>query len=128
MTETGRMPADGVSFHVIHAISVEKCMNQLFKQNSLPVRCLLWGTGKTFNKNYYIVKYFETLGEITVVGITSNDPLHSEIGGYKFIPKCELNISDVDAVIIMDEKIKSHKIASKIIKKAQIRSSNHFLP
>ena len=78
-------------------------------EKNKPVRCLLWGTGRTFREQYYTIKYYELTGEITVSGITSNNPLHSEIGGYTFIKKDQIDTASFDIIIIMatsKEKIK----------------------
>ncbi len=67
----------------------------------MSLRCLLWGSGTTFYQYYHTIRSYESLGEILVCGVTSNDPIYSEIGGYSFIRKNEINNNDFDIVIVM---------------------------
>lgn len=48
-------------------------------------KCLIWGTGTVFNKNYYLIKYYELINQITIVGVTSKDKYYKSFYGYKFI-------------------------------------------
>lgn len=66
-----------------------------------PIRCLLWGSGSAFRDNYQTIKYFESSDIIQVYGVTSNAPIYSEIGGYKFVSKDMLDASSFDVVIVM---------------------------
>lgn len=65
------------------------------------IKCLLWGSGKAFNQYYYVIKHYELLGEISVCGVTSNEPLYAEIGGFAVIEKENIDKTDFDIVIAM---------------------------
>lgn len=73
--------------------------NRLIQQHAY--RCLLWGSGSGLLNNYHLIKCYELSGKISVCGITSNNPLHSEIGGYPLIEKKSINKEEFDRVIIM---------------------------
>lgn len=79
-------------------------------------KCLLWGTGDCFNKNVNLVRYYELLGQFEVIGVTSNSTMYSEILGYKFIRKMELDKSIFDFVLIMAEGAKVLEIYREIEK------------
>lgn len=67
------------------------------------MKCLVWGTGIIYSQNINILKYYELLGNIKIVGVTSNNMLFAEVLGYPSIYK--ENIKDVffDVVIVMGE-------------------------
>ncbi len=69
--------------------------------NYKPVKCLLWGTGKAFWEYYYLIKYYEFTGELCVCGVTSSDSFYSDVGGYHFIDKADIDYEIFDVVIIM---------------------------
>lgn len=93
------------------------------------MRCLIWGTGIIYSQNINIIKYYEMLGTIEVVGVTSNTTAFRGILGYSYI--CKKHIKDLlfDIVVVMangttfseirkeaiglgidEEKIISHKV------------------
>ncbi len=64
-------------------------------------RCLLWGNGNAFLEYYNLIKNLELTGQICVCGITSNDLMYSEMGGYPVLDKESIRNDDYDIVIIM---------------------------
>ena len=86
--------------------------------DTMPIRCLLWGGGNVFRDYYHVVKYYETLGDITVYGVTSNDSLYDTLGGYRFIHKKCIDYRNFDAVIIMSTQ---KNLTDEIITEAQAR-------
>lgn len=67
-------------------------------------KCILWGTGITFTQNINLVKYYECIGHIKVVGITSNDCIYDKILDWQFINKSDIENIDFDLIIIMEDK------------------------
>ena len=65
------------------------------------MKCLIWGTGIIYSQNINNIKYYELLGSIQVVGVTSNTTAFGEILGYPYI--CKRNIKELifDIVVIM---------------------------
>ena len=64
-------------------------------------KCLLWGTGQTFNSNINLLRYYESLAKIEIVGITSKEYIFDRYLGYKYIPKAEILDIDFDIILIM---------------------------
>ena len=64
-------------------------------------KCLLWGMGNCFKNYIYMVKYHEMMKRFQVVGVTSNLDIYSEIRGYKYIKKSDLENLEFDFIIIM---------------------------
>lgn len=67
-------------------------------------KCLLWGTGKGFYTNTQLIKYYELLGDIEVVGVTSNEKIYHDVMGWTFISKQDIKKICVDIIILMVEK------------------------
>lgn len=69
-------------------------------------KIIIWGTGKGYNRHFNLIKYFELIGEITVLGITSNDKGISTLDGYRFYQKPQIKILEFDycLTIVMDEE------------------------
>ncbi len=70
-------------------------------RDSSPLRCLIWGTGKAFGTYLWKIKYYEEVGTIAVCGITSNDGIYSEVAGYRFIQKNDIEGAEIDICIII---------------------------
>lgn len=89
-------------------------------------KILIWGTG--YNYNIYIsrLQYFESKGEIEIVGVTSNDHLLKRVDGYPYISKKEVPSIEFDYIVLCvetknrdeaEEEVKSMKVPlSKIIR------------
>ena len=80
------------------------------KQNSssnihVPIRCLLYGTVRTFEEYYHLIKYYEMTDEISVCGLMASEAIYNELGGYKVMPKSEIcaYIDAFDVVIILSK-------------------------
>lgn len=76
---------------------------------------IVWGTGTEYNQYFNLLKYYEKIGEISIVGVTSDDvEIDNEIDGYRFYPKscvCNLNF-DYCLVAIKDfGSIKNEAVA-----------------
>ena len=80
-------------------------------------RCLLWGTGKTFNDNIALIKYYEDKGQYTIEGITSDDAIYGDIYGYKFFRKNELKKECFDIVVVLAKEDKYIDISKEIKRK-----------
>lgn len=63
-------------------------------------KCLIWGTGDEFKNNIQLIKYYEMLGMIEVIGLTSNEEYYDFIMTYKFIAKDNIEKYDYDYLII----------------------------
>ncbi|OLA61845.1 MAG: hypothetical protein BHW48_03045 [Roseburia sp. CAG:10041_57] len=67
-------------------------------------RGLIWGTGKTFSDNINCINYYEHLGEIQIVGVTSKNNLLGNIMGYSFVEKENIKETAFDIIIVMADK------------------------
>ncbi|MFC5528947.1 DUF1919 domain-containing protein [Cohnella yongneupensis] len=63
-------------------------------------KCIVWGVGLDYDLYLNAVKHQERLGNIEIVGVTSNQSIYSRVDGYRFIPKEELKSIDFDLLII----------------------------
>lgn len=66
-------------------------------------KCILWATGITFTQNINLVKYYEYIGCIKVVGVTSNDCIYDKILDWPFIHKSDIEKTAFDLIIIMED-------------------------
>ena len=63
-------------------------------------RVLIWGLGREFDKYIARIKRFEELGQILIVGVTSNDFCYKKVYGRDFIKKEEVkNYIDYDVIL-----------------------------
>lgn len=79
------------------------------------MRCIIWGTGVIYSQNINCIKYHEILGNIQVIGVTSQMDMFTEILGYPYV--CKENIPDVsfDLIIVMAEKTVFQEIKREAI-------------
>lgn len=95
---------------------------------------LIWGTGAEYNRNFNCIKLLEYKGEISVVGVTSNDKdVTVSIDNYQFIKKdeipslnfdyCIVTIMNFCGIIAEAERLGIHK--SKLIP-SHVLSIPHF--
>lgn len=47
----------------------------------MSVKCLIWGTGLVYSQYINAIRYHELLGEIEVIGVTSNLGAYTDILG-----------------------------------------------
>lgn len=66
-------------------------------------KCLIWGTGRVFEKYYKMIALYEEMGALKVIGITSNALYYKNILGVDFIPKAQIEPASFDCLIIMAE-------------------------
>lgn len=66
-------------------------------------KVLIWGTGRRYCQMIHIIKYYEMMGKISIVGITSNDSFYTIVDGYPFIPKKKLAEIEFDFIIVAIE-------------------------
>jgi len=64
-------------------------------------KVLLWGMGKCFSEHIYTIKYYEIIGKIYVLGVTSNMSAYQEFDGYKYIRKSDIKTVEFDCIIVM---------------------------
>jgi uncharacterized protein (DUF1919 family) len=67
-------------------------------------KCLIWGTSITFKENYHLIQYYEKTGQISVIGITSEQSYYESLFGYPFIEKSNIDIKSFDILIVMARK------------------------
>lgn len=58
------------------------------------------GNRKNYNRYLLMLRYFELIKEIAIVGVTSNDQYYAQLDGYKFIPKEKLSVADFNYVVV----------------------------
>lgn len=80
----------------------------------MSVKCLIWGTGLVYSQYINAIRYHELLGEIEVIGVTSNLGAYTDILGYPFICKESISQYEFDIVVVMAE----HTTFSAIQKEA----------
>lgn len=62
---------------------------------------LIWGTGSEYNKYFNCIRLLELKGQISIVGITSNDKdINTSIDNYPFVKKKDINSLDFDYCIV----------------------------
>lgn len=76
-------------------------------------KCLIWGSGKVFNKNIITIKYHEVLNKLKISAITSKSGVYDKILGIKFIKKEDINSKNYDYVIVMADAPLFQKIANE---------------
>ncbi|MCW3795119.1 DUF1919 domain-containing protein [Paenibacillus sp. LS1] len=67
-------------------------------------RCIIWGTGIDYDMYINSIKYQELIGDIEIVGITSNQSIYQKVDQFCFIPNHELGNIDFDILIIASRK------------------------
>lgn len=96
------------------------------------IKILVWGTGKGYNECVGFLKWLEKIGDITIVGVTSNDNYYSFIDGIKFVKKNEIVEIDYDYIIVVAksafDKICSEGILLGIEREKFIPSDVIYLP
>ncbi len=64
-------------------------------------KVIIWGTGREYNKHYNLIKYFETIGEISVQAVFSNDKIGSTtLDGYTICSKEQIGAIDYDLCLV----------------------------
>lgn len=63
-------------------------------------KILIWGTGVEFANNVHMVQYYELIGQIEVVGITSDQRYYNSILTYQFVPKEKIGLVEFDFLLI----------------------------
>lgn len=63
-------------------------------------KILVWGTGKGYNASIGVLKWHEKIGDITIVGVTSNDNYYKLLDGIEFISKNDLKKINYDYIIV----------------------------
>ncbi len=97
-------------------------------------RVMIWGTGKGYSRYYNLLKYYELINEISIVGVFSNDKeIQSTIDGYPFYAKeevsarsfsyCIVTIDNMD--LIVDEAASLGITRDRLIP-ARVLSIPHF--
>ena len=86
-------------------------------------KCLIWGTGIDFNKNFYLIKYYELINKITIVGVTSKDKYYKSFYGYKFIDEELIRTAEFDYLIIMSATTSTVRAIEKEIRNFDIPES-----
>ena len=62
---------------------------------------LIWGTGREYNSYFNCIRLLELKGQISIVGITSNDKdINTSIDNYPFVKKEDVNLLDFDYCIV----------------------------
>lgn len=62
---------------------------------------LIWGTGREYNNYFNCIRLLELKGQISIVGITSNDKdINTSIDNYPFVQKEDINSLDFDYCIV----------------------------
>jgi hypothetical protein len=64
-------------------------------------RILVWGTGGEYNKYFNCLKLLEFKGQISVIGVTSDDQDgYTVIDGWPFLAKSEIEFLDFDYCVV----------------------------
>lgn len=62
---------------------------------------IIWGTGKEYNRCFNLIKYFELTGEISILGIMSDDKeIKNTLDGYRFYKKNEIGNVEFDYCLV----------------------------
>lgn len=79
-------------------------------------KCLLYGTGYQSGRHINLIKYFEIIEEIVVVGIAARDKKYSKLFGYNFVEKEDINNIEFDIVVVMTDDKFFREIEQDLIK------------
>ena len=69
-------------------------------------RVIIWGLGTVFLKYYNLIKYFECINEINVIGVTAQSKDYIGIGDYQFISPEKIKREKVDVIIVANDSFK----------------------
>lgn len=62
---------------------------------------IIWGTGKEYNRCFNLIKYFELTGEISVLGVMSDDKeIKNTLDGYRFYNKNQVRNVEFDYCLV----------------------------
>lgn len=67
-------------------------------------KVLIWGSGKVFYQNVNLLRHFELLGEIKIMGVTSDTTVFTKIMGITYIKKEDIQSQNYDVVIVMSDR------------------------
>ena len=70
------------------------------------LKVIIWGLGKGYNQIFNLIKYYETLEEINVIGVFSDDSFISQ-DGYKVYEKKDISKLEYDYCIVTIQNFKS---------------------
>ncbi|MEM5595549.1 hypothetical protein AAHB53_02925 [Niallia circulans] len=63
-------------------------------------KCIVWGTGIEYDLYINSIRYHELLGNVEILGVTSNQSIYQYLDGYKFISTDELLTLEFDLLIV----------------------------
>lgn len=72
------------------------------KPGGIPPRVVIWGTGQRYNEFRQRIRCAVDLGEMNVIGVTSDDNWYRSLDGFRFIPKLELMAVPFDYVLVAE--------------------------
>jgi len=67
-------------------------------------RCIIWGTGIDYDTHINLIKYQELIGDIEIVGVTSNQAIYQKVDQIPFISKQDLRNIEFDLLIVASRK------------------------
>lgn len=77
-------------------------MNDYYKRKVImsKYKCIVWGTGIEYDLYINSIRYHELLGNVEILGVTSNQSIYQYLDGYKFISTDELLTLEFDLLIV----------------------------
>lgn len=78
-----------------------KIGNRDLKEEAHMFNIIIWGTGKEYNRRFNLIKHFEMTGEISILGIMSDDEeIKNTLDGYKFYKKDQIGNVEFDYCLV----------------------------
>ena len=68
------------------------------------LKAVIWGCGECYNRSYNIIKYYELIGQLEIVGIVDNSVYVSVLDGYKVKLPMYINQFEYDYIIVMADQ------------------------
>lgn len=71
-------------------------------------KIIIWGTGYEYNRHFNLIKYFEMIGEISILGIMSDDKeIKNTLDGYRFYKKNQIENVKFDFCLVAIRDMKN---------------------
>lgn len=81
----------------------------------MQIRLLLWGIGQVYNSVINLLKCYENLGQIEIVGITAQElPDFRTLDGYTLVRKEEIQSLDFDYLLVMSDNFYDEIVSSAV--------------
>lgn len=67
-------------------------------------KVIIWGLGNEYEHLINIIKYQESQGSISVVGVTDRNEFYESLDGYRFVSVKDIKVNEIDYIIVTSEQ------------------------